>query len=62
LEKNIKKKGKKIILKNFRFLDFSGKTDFGPPDGRVNIMADDNFLATNLKMSLDYEFDIKNNI
>jgi hypothetical protein len=38
------------------------KTDFGPPGGRVNIMADGNFSSTNLKNDLEYEFDIKNNI
>jgi hypothetical protein len=26
----------------------------GPPGGRVNIMADGNFLATYLKMGVDY--------
>jgi hypothetical protein len=32
------------------------------PDGRVNIMADGNLLATYLKKGVDYEFDIKFNI
>jgi hypothetical protein len=30
----------------------------GPPGGRVNIMADEDLLATSLKMGVDYEFDI----
>jgi hypothetical protein len=36
-----------------------GKPTLEPPGGRVNIMADCNFLATYLKKGVDYEFDIE---
>jgi hypothetical protein len=51
-----------MILKKCRFLDlscFRGKPTLDPPGGRVNIMTDANFMATYLKIGLDYEFDIK---
>jgi hypothetical protein len=35
----------------------SENSDFGAPGGRVNNLADGN-----LKIGVDYEFDIKNNI
>jgi hypothetical protein len=62
LKKNILKKCKKNDFEKMSIFGLFGKTDFGPPGGRVNIMADGNFLATYLKIGLDYEFNIKNNI
>jgi hypothetical protein len=42
---------------------FSGKTDFGPPQvGGSILWRILNFSATDLKIGLDYEFDIKNDI
>jgi hypothetical protein len=58
-EKKYSKKVKKSNLKKNRVLDFSVKTGFGPPGGRVNIMADGNFLASYLKIGVDNEFDIE---
>jgi hypothetical protein len=52
----------KLLWKNFDFLTFREKLTLDPSGGRVNIMADGNFLATYLKIGVDYEFDIKNNI
>jgi hypothetical protein len=49
-------------LKKIRFFDFLGKAYFGPQAGKVNIMVDGDFLAAHLKIDVDYEFKIKNNI
>jgi hypothetical protein len=58
-KKNIPKKCKKKFKKNVDFWTFRGKPTLYPPGGRVNIMADANFLATYLKIGVDYEFDIE---
>jgi hypothetical protein len=60
-KKYFKKKSEKFFFEKFRFLDFLGKAYFGPPGGKVNIMADSNLLATYLKIGVD-KFCIKNNI
>jgi hypothetical protein len=61
-KKYLKKVPKNTFEKKCDCWTFRRKPTLDPSGGRVNIMADGNFLSTYLEIGVDYEFDVKNNI